>query len=45
MRRKGVRAACVLALAVLICLAMNMAAMLVDTPKMRRNAAQGAQML
>ena len=43
--RRGVRAALALALTVLLCVAMNYAAFLIDTDAMRENAAQGVALL
>lgn len=45
MKRKSLRAAAAVLLTVLLCFLMNMAAFLIDTPRMRQNAAQGAAML
>ena len=42
---RGVRAALALALAVLLCVAMNYAAFFIDTDTMRENAAQGIALL
>lgn len=45
MKRKSFRALLALMLAVLLCIACNAAAPLIDTPAMRRNAEQGVTML
>lgn len=45
MKRKSLRALTALLLTVLLCIACNAAAPLIDTPAMRQNAAQGAAML
>ena len=44
MKRKSLRALTALLLTVLLCIACNAAAPLIDTPAMRQNAAQGAAM-
>lgn len=45
MKRRMLRAAALLLMAVLLCIGCNTAAFLIDTPQMRQNAWQGAQML
>ena len=43
--RRGVRAALAILVTVLLCIAMNAAAFLIDTDTMRENAAQGVALL